>query len=157
MTSLSLEQRVARLEAIEEIRAMKAIYCDLCDRGYDPDGLAALFTEDAIWDGGLFGRYEGRSAIHAFFKGISGSLVFAAHLVTNPIISFLDDDTATGKWRLWEPATVSENGQLDSKILLAAYEDVYVRVEGRWLHRSVKVNANFFAPLSEGWATSAVA
>jgi hypothetical protein len=156
MTSLTLEQRVARLESIEDIRALKAVYCDLCDRGYDPEGLAAMFTEDAVWDGGLFGRYEGRRAIHNFFKGISGSLVFAAHLVTNPIITFLDDDTAIGKWRLWEPATVNENGKLDSRILLAAYDDIYVKIEGRWLHKSVTVSANFFVSLSEGWASSAV-
>ncbi len=48
MSDLSLEQRISRLEAIEQIRAMKAVYCDLCDRGYDPDGLAALFIDDAV-------------------------------------------------------------------------------------------------------------
>jgi len=41
-------------------------YAELCDAAYDPDGLAALFTEDATWssrtrDGSVdFGRYEGR-------------------------------------------------------------------------------------------------
>jgi SnoaL-like domain len=156
MTALSLEQRIARLESAEQIRAMKAHYCEICDRGYDPDELAALFTEDAVWDGGLFGRHEGRAAIHAFFAAISGSLVFAAHLVMNPVIEFVDDDTARGKWRLWEPATVNENGTLDSKILLAAYEDVYVKVGGTWLYKSLRLHANFFAPLREGWANSAV-
>jgi len=156
MEALSLEQRVARLESMEQIRALKAVYCDLCDRGYDPDGLSALFTEDAVWDGGPFGRHEGRQAIHDFFKGVSHSLVFAAHLVTNPIIAFQDDDTAHGKWRLWEPATVNEDGKLVSKILLAAYEDVYVKVDGRWLVKSLKLHLNFLAPLSDGWADIAV-
>ncbi len=154
--SLSLEQRIARLESIEQIRTMKAVYCDFCDRGYDPDGLAGLFTEDAVWDGGIFGRHEGKPAIRAFFQSISGSLVFAAHLVTNPVISFIDDDTATGKWRLLEPASVNEAGTLDSKLLLAAYNDVYVRVDGTWLHKSVTVHANFFEPISKGWAHAAV-
>ena len=155
MTALSLEQRIARLEAAEQIRAMKAYYCELCDRGYDPDSLCALFTEDAVWDGGHFGRHEGRHAIHTFFGGISGSLVFAAHLVMNPVIEFLDDDTAVGKWRLWEPATVKENGMLESKILLAGYEDVYVKVDGKWLYKSLKLHVNFFASLTDGWARSA--
>lgn len=156
MEGLSLEQRIARLESMEQIRALKAVYCDLCDRGYDPDGLSALFTEDAVWDGGPFGRHEGRQAIHDFFKSVSHSLVFAAHLVTNPIIAFQDDDTAHGKWRLWEPATVNEDGKLVSKILLAAYEDVYVKVDGRWLVKSLTLHVNFFAPLSDGWADIAV-
>jgi hypothetical protein len=156
MPELSLEQRISRLESIEQIRTLKAIYCEFCDRGYDPDGIAGLFTEDAVWDGGIFGRYEGKQAISQFFKGASGTLVFAAHLVMNPIISFVDDDTATGKWRLWQPATQNEDGKLECKFLLAGYEDVYVRTGGAWLHKSVKVHVNFFEPLSQGWADSAV-
>ncbi len=155
MSDLSLEQRISRLESIEQIRVMKAVYCDLCDRGYHPEGLSALFTDDAVWDGGIFGRYEGKAAIRDFFKSISGSLVFAAHLVMNPIIGFIDDDTATGKWRLLEPASVNEDGKLDSRLLLAAYEDVYVRVAGAWLNKSVKVHVNFFEPISKGWAHAA--
>jgi hypothetical protein len=156
MAALSLEQRIARLESAEAIRAMKAYYCELCDRGYNADALCTLFTEDAVWDGGPFGRHEGRPAIHRFFTGISGSLVFAAHLVMNPVIEFQDDDTAHGKWRLWEPATVREADAVTSKILLAGYEDVYVRVEKRWLYKSLKLRVNFFESLSEGWAGSAV-
>ena len=156
MGELSLEQRVARLEAGDRIRAMKALYCDLCDRGYDPDGLAALFAEDAVWDGGIFGRYEGRAAIYEFFKGISGTLTFAAHLVMNPIITVIDDDTATGQWRLWQPVTATEPSGPVSKILVAAYEDIYVQIEGQWLYKSLTLTVNFFEPLSEGWARTAV-
>ena len=39
--SASVEQRLARLEAIEDIKAVKAQYCALCDADYDPDGIAA--------------------------------------------------------------------------------------------------------------------
>ncbi len=155
MAEPSLEQRIARLELIEQIRTLKAVYCEFCDRDYDPEGLAGLFTEDAVWDGGIFGRYEGRQAIRQFFQGVSGSLVFAAHLVMNPIISFVDNDTATGKWRLWQPATQNEGGKLECKFLLAAYDDVYVRTAGTWLHKSVKVQVNFFEPVTSGWAHSA--
>jgi hypothetical protein len=156
MPSLSLEQRIDRLESMEDIKMLKAVYCDLCDRGYDSDGLAALFTEDASWDGGSFGRYEGREAIRAFFKSISGYLVFAAHLVMNPVIVFVDDDTANGKWRLFEPCSAKGENGADSMILLAAYDDVYVRRNGKWLHKSVRLQSNFFEPLSKGWAHSAV-
>jgi hypothetical protein len=155
MAEPSLEQRIARLESIEQIRTLKAVYCEFCDRDYDPEGLAGLFTEDAVWDGGIFGRYEGRQAIRQFFQGVSGSLVFAAHLVMNPIISFIDNDIATGKWRLWQPATQNEGGKLECKFLLAAYDDVYVRTAGIWLHKSVKVQVNFFEPVTSGWAHSA--
>ena len=60
--STSIEDRLARLEAIEEIKQLKAHYCALCDDNYVPDGLAALFVPDAIWDGGQFTVHDGTSA-----------------------------------------------------------------------------------------------
>jgi len=68
MTELSMEQRISRLESAEQIRTLKAVYCDFCDRGYDPDG----FTEDAVWESAIFGRHEGRTAIRKFFQGCPG-------------------------------------------------------------------------------------
>ena len=59
MTELTLEQQVQRLTDIEAIKQMKSQYCYYADHGYDPDGMVSLFVEDAIWDGGDFGRYEG--------------------------------------------------------------------------------------------------
>ena len=58
--TVDLETRLARLEAVEEIRVLKARYAAVCDTGYDPDGMTPLFTTDAVWDGGdRFGRHEG--------------------------------------------------------------------------------------------------
>ena len=42
-----LEQRVQALEDVNAIRHLKARYTAYCDDHYNPDGLAALFTEDA--------------------------------------------------------------------------------------------------------------
>jgi SnoaL-like domain len=42
-----LEQRVQALEDVNAIRHLKARYAAYCDDQYNPDGLAALFTEDA--------------------------------------------------------------------------------------------------------------
>jgi SnoaL-like domain len=62
----TLEERVQRLEDIEDIRRLKIRYAGLCDAQYDLDGLASLFTDDAVWDGGSdFGVYQGKQAIQA--------------------------------------------------------------------------------------------
>jgi hypothetical protein len=45
-----------------------------------------LFTEDGVWDGGPFGRAEGREGIREFFGEVSKQVSFANHYVTNPII-----------------------------------------------------------------------
>ena len=60
MTTADFDARLTRLEDIEEIKQLKARYCAYCDDGYDPNGIAALFTEDGIWDGGrTFGEARG--------------------------------------------------------------------------------------------------
>jgi hypothetical protein len=151
--ALSIEGRLGRLEAIEEIKALKTRYCALCDADYEPDGLAALFLPDAVWDGGLFGRHEGREAIRTFFRGISGSIRFAAHLVLNPIIEVQSADAATGKWRLIMPCTVmADNGEAEARWLLSEYDEIYARHEGAWLFKSLTVTVNFYAPHLKGWA-----
>jgi SnoaL-like protein len=45
---MTVEARLARLEAAEQIRALKACYGELCDSGYDAENLAELFVEDAV-------------------------------------------------------------------------------------------------------------
>ena len=82
MPQMTLEERVDRLESVEAIRKLKAVYCMYCDAKYDPEGICSLFAEDGVWDGGVsFGRYEGHEQIRNFFKRISSDIVFAAHLV----------------------------------------------------------------------------
>ncbi len=48
-----LESRVRNLEDTDAIRNLKARYAELCDDNYNPDGIAALFVEDAVWRVGL--------------------------------------------------------------------------------------------------------
>lgn len=58
----------------------------MCDDNYDADGIANLFTEEAVWDGGMRGRAEGREEIRSFFRSAPQRLPFAIHMVMNPII-----------------------------------------------------------------------
>ena len=73
-----LARRVQELEDIEAIKKLKARYCLYVDTG-DPDKLAELFVEHAVWDGGVVGRYEGREAIRTFIRNLPQTLAFALH------------------------------------------------------------------------------
>ena len=150
MVEQTLEQQVARLTAIEDIKQMKALYCHYCDIGYDPEGIGNLFVEDGIWDGADFGRYEGRAAIKEFFSGISSDIVFAGHLVLNPIIT-VDGDTANGKWWLIMPCTTKLEGKREARWLAAEYDDDYVKQDGVWLNKHLRLDVKFFAPHLDGW------
>jgi len=59
----SLEQKVQRLLDIEEVKNLIATYARGADRQNDPEIMAPLFSEDAVWECEGFGRYEGREEI----------------------------------------------------------------------------------------------
>jgi len=143
-----LERRISALEDIEAIKQLKYRYADACDRGYDADTLADLFTEDAIWDGGVFGRYDGQEAIRQYFQDISSDIVFAMHYMMNPIIE-VDGDEARGAWYLFQTCTFAEG---NTPILGAAkYAERYQRVHGTWKFRHLRLISIFWTPYEEGW------
>ncbi len=145
-----LESRLRRLEDIEEIKQLKAKYCRFCDEGYDPDGIASLFTEDGVWDGGrTFGLAEGRSAIRKHFDGAGSRISIARHQVMNPIIE-IDNEFATGHWLLFQPCTDAASGK--AVWLAATYTDRYKKVYGRWFIDHLSIEVAFFSPYETGWA-----
>jgi ketosteroid isomerase-like protein len=68
-----IERGLRALEDAEAIRNLKARYAALCDKQYDADGIAMLFSEDALSESPGLGRFEGREAIRGFFREVSGS------------------------------------------------------------------------------------
>ncbi len=149
-----LAARVARLEAAEQIRQLKARYAAVCDTGYDPDRMVPLFTSDAVWDGGArFGRYEGIEAIYGFFRDVSSQIVWALHYMVAPIVEVSDDlETATGSWYLWQPCTVVGEGGPQAIWLTGRYADRYRREDGVWKLSEVRLDCQTISPFEEGWA-----
>jgi len=147
--SESLEARLQRLEDIHALQTLKARYAAHCDADYDEEALAPLFTEDAVWDGGPMGRYEGRDAIRAFFSGSNTVMPFAIHHVTNPILE-IEGDRATGSWYLWQPCTLAEGNQ--ALWMAGRYDDVYRREAGGWRFEHVTITLRALSPYEHGWA-----
>jgi ketosteroid isomerase-like protein len=145
----TLEERLRTLEDLEEIRTLKARYAAACDDNYNADAIAALFTEDAVWDGGALGRADGRAAIRRFFSRATEYFPFAIHNVMNPMIE-IEGDRASGQWYLLQPATMAKDNQ--AVWLAAVYHDEYVRVEGGWRFKRLKVESHFLTPYEQGWA-----
>ncbi len=144
----TLEQRVQRLQDITDIRRLKIEYAQQCDDNYNPDGLTALFTDDAVWEGTGLGRYEGKQAIHGFWTDASGRFTFALHYMVGDAIDIAPSGVeATGHWYLWEPATIDGRAMF----VAATYDDVYKKVDGRWLFHRVQAHSHFLAPYESGW------
>ena len=146
--------RLARLEAIEAIRELKARYADVCDTGYDPVRMRPFFTEDAVWDGGpRFGRYEGADAVCEFFAGISSEITWALHYMVAPIIDVAADGrTATGSWYLLEPCTIATGEGPRAMVITGRYADRYRLEADGWKFSEVKLDCQTISPLDEGWA-----
>lgn len=143
------------LKDIEDIRRLKHRYATLCDANYDPDGLAALFTEDGQWNGGAFGTHHGRDEIHAFFTRCGRDVEFAVHYMLNDAID-VSGDTAKGSWYLWQIMTMNTD-PLASYWLSASYDDTYVRRDGVWMKHICNLNILMFTPYGEGPAINRLA
>jgi hypothetical protein len=142
-----LQQKIQVLEDIEAIKKLKARYCLYVDKR-DEAGFVSLFTEDTVWDGGSFGHYEGRETMRNFFRAIPEVLSFAVHYVMNPIIE-VQGERATGHWYLLEPCTMVAGNQ--AVWGAARYEEKYVRVEGEWKFKEIKLIPVFWSPYEQGW------
>lgn len=147
----AIERRVTELEDLEAIRQLKARYCAACDDNYDADAIAALFTEDGVWDGAGFGRFEGRAAIREFFRTVPRRMAFAIHQVMNPIIE-IDGERARGTWYLLSPCTLRRQGGERAYWMAAVYHDEYVKLGGGWLIKSLRGESRLWAPYERGWA-----
>ena len=144
----SIEQRIQRLEDIEAIRQLKHRYCAFCDDNYNKDGIAGLFAEDAVWNGGAFGLAEGRAAIKELFEKAPAAIRFAVHSVSNGIID-VTGDTATGEWLLWQPMVMRQDDQ--ALWLSAAYKDEYVRTPAGWLIKRLTLDLRMLSPYEAGF------
>lgn len=150
---MNLEQRLARLEAIEDIRQLKARYFQACDRK-DPDAVRECFAAgDIDLRYGRIGDFTNREDMLAVFT----RLACQAHIVEmhhgqNPCIDIHDADNATGVWGLYyylidtRRRTVTQLGGF--------YEDAYCRLDGQWrIARSYyEVTSTQIFDLSEGMA-----
>ena len=149
MSTTGLEERLTVLADIEAIKQLKASYCNVCDTGYDPDRIVALFTEDGTWEGGEFGTATGHSAIRAMFAGLHKAVSFAQHNAMNPIIE-VAGNRATGLWYLFCPYTSRANNR--ACWIAGKYEDEYVKVNGEWKFQHLRAIIRMHARYEEGWS-----
>jgi hypothetical protein len=149
-----LDKTIRWLADIEEIKQLKARYAAACDDDYAADALAALFTEDAVWDGGFMGYAETRDGIRNFFLTATKVVSFAVHGISNPIIE-IDGDEATGRWYLHQPMVIRDGNACFW--FCAQYQDRYVRTADGWKFRHVKLIPRAFTPYDAGFGEQLLA
>jgi len=91
---------------------------------------------------------ETRNKMLAFFrKGFSDLVPFVKQFIHNHIVQ-VDGSTGTGLSYLF--ATSVYNGE--SYLVAGRFDDEYVKENGRWYFKKVKLTPYYMVPLKEGWA-----
>lgn len=138
-----LQARIRRLEDRAELGELVAIYGRLLD-DRDIDGVAALYTEDAVFDS-TDGPMSGRDAVVGYYRRQLDRYGMTYHYPHSHTIEFTGDDTATG--------VVSAHAELailpTPFVVALRYLDDYRREDGRWRFVSRRALQLYAAPLAE--------
>ena len=142
----ALEARVQELTDIEQIRRLRGRYHESFNES-KPSGIPDLFSDDAELDFDYLGSARGRDELNRFFDAIPGLLPFVKQFIHNHIVD-VDGDTGRGFCYL-EAKTISGG---EAYFVAARYDDEYIRENGSWKFKSMRLTPYFTVPFSEGWA-----
>lgn len=148
--TLTLEERLTRLEDVEAIRTLITSYGRYVDER-NWEAFIELFAEDnGTWNGGM-GIAEGRDAIYEMMEssmgrentGATGSGHSNLHLVSNEFID-VEGETATALSK-WVFVMTSEEGDPDVAFV-GHYQDDLVKEDGTWRFQYRQVFSDIMSP-----------
>jgi uncharacterized protein (TIGR02246 family) len=145
-----LARQLTVLQDIEAIKQLKAEYCDICDDAHNPDRIASIFTEDAVWEGKGVAIARGHAQIRRLFEDFARKVSFSQHNVFNPRIH-VDGDEAHGSWYLLGPFTFREGNR--ALWVAVRYEEDYVKRDGKWKIKRMSGIGRMAAAYEDGWAS----
>lgn len=129
MADQSLEQRIARLEALDEIRQLPAKYALSLDMR-DMDAMVSLFPADVR----VGKQASGREALRSYMdRTLRSPFTGTSHHIGGHIIEFDDETHAHGiVYSKNEHETPVEGGTDEWVIMQMMYVDDYIQQQGRW-------------------------
>jgi hypothetical protein len=145
---MSIETRLADVEARLAISDLRARYCHLADQ-HRWEELAELFTEDAEFH--ALAAVRGRDALLEYLRGLPQAMDAFWHRTMNETL-VVDGDRAEGAAYFDAPCVV------DGTPMLCAgrYDDEFVRAADGWRFSRRRLHFFWFTPLAEGWREGAV-
>jgi ActR/RegA family two-component response regulator len=127
----------------DAIQDLVHLYADAVVRR-DAAQWTATWADDAVWELGKGRRVEGRDNIVALWSGaMSGFAAVVQNVVNGTATLDLAAGTGSGRWYIiehWQRADDSRG------ILLAYYDDIYVRVDDTWLFASRELVVQYGGP-----------
>jgi uncharacterized protein (TIGR02246 family) len=144
VTNPDIEQRLARLEATEELRNLAKEYCHGLDKR-DLNRFLAAFAPDGVWVLGEDNEPTGHVEIgKTVTEGIWPAFSETHHWTSNHV---LDWSGATPRGTCDVSATVRQTSG-EWLRASATYVDTYVQSDGRWLIGRREATVHFTEPLA---------
>jgi len=126
---MSIEERLAKLEAESEIRRLKARYLNACD-AKDVAAVRACFTEDAHIDFAGMGQFTLDQLLGIFTELAVSTPIADSHHGHNAEIEIVSVDHVKARWNLgfstFDPRTNS------FRVMSMFYHDEYRRTDVGW-------------------------
>ncbi|MBV8055705.1 MAG: nuclear transport factor 2 family protein [Deltaproteobacteria bacterium] len=135
----------SELEEKEAIRELMSAYCFHLDNG-EFDKFAGLFTEDAIFEAGPFGKLQGRRAIDDFIKAqvpCPGEGPARKHCTFNHVIRVSGSEAHADSYIV----VVRESSAGIIASLAGRYEDLLVKEAGGWRFKVRKIHFDISSDL----------
>ena len=137
-----IERRVRALEDKDEIAALAVRYGEVVD-SHDAEALRALFTDDARFhsaNGVMDG--QGIDAVMQVLAGRWDVIKTSLHVSHGHVVELNDTDPNRATGTVFSHAEVVRNAT--PMISALRYDDVYRRVEGRWLFAERKLSFFYY-------------
>ncbi len=136
---MTLEHRLAVLEARAAITDLVARYAQGADRLNDPALMGPLFAIDARWSSEGFAALEGRAAITAGLAAIAAEkILWSIHFMVAPVITLAGDARhGTCGWYLWELCTMQTDQGPTDQWLGGWYDSTVTCTDEGWRFQTV--------------------
>lgn len=143
-----LEEKIQRLEDLEQIRDLPRRYAHLVWQG-KPIETVDLFCADGIVDLGPNdgGAIQGRENLRAIYSNKVGTDEMMLHPFVHNHLIDLNGDEATGVVYLDLRCTKDGESLMGS----GYYEDQYVREDGIWKFKVRRLTMCYLVPPTKGW------
>ncbi len=148
-----LEERIARLEAIEAVKALKARYFAACD-GKQPNQVRACFADGEVdLRYGRVGDFTRADDMVAVFERLAcEEHIVEMHHAQNPQVTVQSATEASATWGLYY--FLIDTRQQIATQLGGVYEDEYRCIDGEWkITRSVyNLTSTYITDVSDATA-----
>jgi hypothetical protein len=156
----SLEEKVRKLEDIDQIKELQRIYGYYLDnRMYDE--AIDLFSENTeYFEVSSLGVFRGKAGVRKFLTNMKNNSLkkperargLSLHMQLQGVVHLNPDGkTAKGRWQCWMVLNQTFNKELHAIWGLGVFENEYIKEDDKWLFKILRVNIRFMAPYEDGW------